>query len=292
MLELVDASHSLLGAGCLPTSAYAAAREAAAAAGDHEAEARLNQMWRNSTDEVSPRAGGKCEAKVMSNARWNGDPTRAGGAKVELAQAQFVLEGARVACGNGENRSSAADIFLVRGPNGTGMVATVDAAREARGLVLRMQRRTDYTPELSALPPHVGRRSVSRTRGRMLLAQHAEKKALAAQLTLGYRRPSITFNKRMCLDCHELFKAASKAWRTPEGRRVTIECRDASRLHIFHSGSCSCNDAAFLPRPNSHATSAEPQGDASRIPRIETSSSVAGRPRVRRSRDPASDDNG
>jgi hypothetical protein len=165
-----------------------------------------------------------------------------------LAQARFVLEGAQVACGNGENRSSAADIFLVRGPGGTGMVATVDAAREARALVCRMQRYSGYAPELSALPPRIERRSVSSTRGRMLLAQHAEKKALAAQLALGYTNPSVAFNKRMCLDCHELFKAVSKSYRTPNGSHVTIRCRDAVRVHIFSNGSCSCGDVGFARR--------------------------------------------
>jgi pentatricopeptide repeat domain-containing protein 1 len=269
-LGLVAAAHRTLGDGCLPASAYSSARDAAAAAGSLEdTEQRLTHLWRNATggrDAAGERRLGEAAGGALAlGSSESGRARRPTGGQADLAQARFVLEGAQVSCGNGENRSSAADIFLVRGPDGTGMVATVDAAREARALVWRMQRRSSYSPELSALPPRLERRSVSPTRGRMLLSQHAEKKALATQLALGYSEPSVAFNKRMCLDCHELFKAVSKSWRTPNGSHVTIRCRDAARVHVFSGGSCSCGDVGFVRRaePGAEAVEAAP-ADSSR----------------------------
>jgi len=53
-------------------------------------------------------------------------------------------------------------------------------------------------------------------------------------------------NRKMCLDCHELFKAVSKVWRVnPGGRRVSISCRDTARRHVFEAGRCSCGDIAY-----------------------------------------------
>lgn len=254
VLELLGAAHRTLGEGCLPASAYASARDAASVAGSLDAEEQLTRFWRDATGGRDVAGAGERRSREAAGAvratgsGEGGRGRRPTGDTSDLALARFVLEGAEVACGNGENRSSAADIFLVRGPGGTGMVATVDAAHEARALVWRMQRHSSYAPELSALPPRLDRRSVSSTRGRMLLAQHAEKKALATQLALGYHNPSVAFNKRMCLDCHQLFKAVSKSWRTPNGSHVTIRCRDAARVHIFSAGTCSCGDVGFVRR--------------------------------------------
>ena len=155
------------------------------------------------------------------------------------ARASFVLEGAQVQCGHGENASSPKDIFLTRGTDGE-VNGTVDIAREARVLVWRLQREVQYAPVLSALPTGVpGASSMSPGRRRRLLSQHAEKKALAAQLALGYEEPRVQLIHRMCADCHSFFKAASKA----SGKRIVAI--DSKLTHIFEDGKCSCRDATY-----------------------------------------------
>ena len=147
-------------------------------------------------------------------------------------RASFVLEGAQVACENGANTSSAADVFLTL-PTLDGVVGTVDAAREARALVWRLRRRTTYQPHMASLPAGVGGSPAAR---RLMLSQQAEKKALAAQLALDYPAPSVRYTHRLSIDSHEAFKAASRLY----GR--TITCRDAAQLHVFERGACRTGD--------------------------------------------------
>ena len=64
--------------------------------------------------------------------------------------------------------------------------------------------------------------------------KHGEKKALAAQLALDYPAPALRTTHRMCVDCHDLFAAASLAYK----RRIT--CQDPGHLHVFEGGRCSC----------------------------------------------------
>ena len=167
-----------------------------------------------------------------------GRPGRGQGAA--LASASFVLEGAQVVCGHGENASSPIDIFLTRDAGGE-VSGTVDIAREARGLVYRLQRRQLYAPVLSALPASRSGTggSLSAGRRRRLLSQHAEKKALAAQLALGYPEARMELTHRMCADCHAFFKAASRA----EPKQIVV--RDARVKHTFENGQCSCGDTAY-----------------------------------------------
>ena len=98
---------------------------------------------------------------------------------------------------------------------------------------LRRARVNGYAPRLAALPAHVARgRSVQWQR--TVLAQHCEKKALAAQLALDYPAPTLRTTHRMCIDCHDAFLAASLAYNR------TITCQDPGHLHVFKRGKCSC----------------------------------------------------
>jgi pentatricopeptide repeat domain-containing protein 1 len=168
-------------------------------------------------------------------------------------RASFVLEGALAQCGHGENASSPSDIFLTIGSDGE-VGGTVDVAREARALVWGLQRSSTYRPVLSALPARQtnGRGwRLSGARRRRLLSLHAEKKALAAQLALGYEELSVKLDHRMCADCHALFKAASEVY----GR--TIVATDSRVRHVFEAGRCSCRDAAYVHAPEQTAAAHE-----------------------------------
>jgi len=151
------------------------------------------------------------------------------------ARANFVLEGAQVSCTHGENASSAVDVFLTRDANGS-IAGTVDIAREARVLVHALQRRAGYVPVLTAAPERSGRgERLSSARRRRILSQHAEKKALAAQLRMGYPAPRLELSHRMCADCHAFFRAAAVDSQRP------IVCIDARVRHEFGvDGRCSC----------------------------------------------------
>jgi pentatricopeptide repeat protein len=200
--------------GSLDASAYAALRDAAAAAGELELSRRMQRQRRfvGSAD---------AEGALPPGPRAGATPL-----------ASFELENALVACANGFNASSASDVFLAVRPEG---VAAIDAAREARDMVaqLRRARVNSYAPRLAALPAHVARgRSVQWQR--TILAQHCEKKALAAQLALDYPAPTLRTTHRMCIDCHDVFLAASLAYNR------TIACQDPGHLHVFERGRCSC----------------------------------------------------
>ena len=65
---------------------------------------------------------------------------------------------------------------------------------------------------------------------------HAEKKALAVQLTSGEAELSVSINFNACMDCHEFFKFSSELL----GRRIVLHQPKMS--HDFIDGRCSCND--------------------------------------------------
>ena len=200
--------------GSLDASAYAALRDAAAAAGELELSRRMQRQRRSV-------GSADAEGALPPGPRAGATPL-----------ASFELENALVACANGFNASSASDVFLAVRPEG---VAAVDAAREARDMVaqLRRARVNGYAPRLAALPAHVARgRSVQWQR--TILAQHCEKKALAAQLALDYPAPALRTTHRMCIDCHDVFRAASLAYNR------TVTCQDPGHLHVFKRGRCSC----------------------------------------------------
>jgi len=225
----------------LPASVFISMRDAADASGETRLSASI---------------------AAMLAARREPNATAAGA----VPRATFVLEGALVACYNGHNTSSAADIFITR-EAADKQVGTVDAARESRSLVARMRRQYGYVPRLAALPAHTTRGWTSVQRA-AVLAQHCEKKALAAQLALGYPRPKLQVNRRMCADCHELFKVVSAAL------DVRIECLDAARLHVFADGACTCGDvqqerAARRPAAQSGGRAASPSRARGAVDRSE-----------------------
>ena len=77
-------------------------------------------------------------------------------------------------------------------------------------------------------------------------SQHAEKKAIAAQLSLDYPEPHVRTTHRMCVDCHACFKAASLVY----NRRLIVD--DARSRHVFENGECSIERAGSTP-PNRQA---------------------------------------
>jgi hypothetical protein len=99
-----------------------------------------------------------------------------------------------------------------------------------------LQRRAGYVPVLTAAPERSGRgERLSSARRRRILSQHAEKKALAAQLRMGYPAPRLELSHRMCADCHAFFRAAAVDSQRP------IVCIDARVRHEFGvDGRCSC----------------------------------------------------
>ncbi|CAA7396302.1 unnamed protein product [Spirodela intermedia] len=99
-------------------------------------------------------------------------------------------------------------------------------------MVVRL-RREGYVPNLSTVLQDVG----SEERERALLL-HSEKLALAFGLlsTQAGGPIRIVKNLRVCEDCHQFVKLASRSY----GRQVVM--RDCSRFHYFSDGSCSCSD--------------------------------------------------
>ncbi|KAL1512384.1 hypothetical protein AB1Y20_005642 [Prymnesium parvum] len=203
----------------LPPSAYAAVREAASRGAPLPVE-QYERLFK----------GGAQKHLAKGGERGRAAPPK--------PLASFVLEGAEVSCAHGENRSSASDIFL--SPQPGGRVRTVDASAEARAFVSAVRRRSAYTPLLAALPSTVAR-GRSRARQQQLLSQHAEKKAIAAQLSLDYREPYAKLAHCMCRDCHECFKAASRVY------ALRIVCDDSRMRHVFEGGECSCGDCWRTP---------------------------------------------
>ena len=69
------------------------------------------------------------------------------------------------------------------------------------------------------------------------LTYHCEKKALAALWECDAKEPVVEVNFKMCSDCHNAFKSASRLWFR------TIRCNDGARHHTFEAGKCSCRDS-------------------------------------------------
>ncbi|XP_024516764.1 pentatricopeptide repeat-containing protein At4g02750-like [Selaginella moellendorffii] len=75
----------------------------------------------------------------------------------------------------------------------------------------------------------------------MALAKHSEKLALACGILYSKEAAGahirIKNNLRMCGDCHQMMCLASKIY---DGRKITV--KDASRVHCFEQGVCSCEN--------------------------------------------------
>ena len=110
-----------------------------------------------------------------------------------------------------------------------------EPAAAARKLCVRAARRSEYTPQLHALPVAFLRNSTTSQQVNSL-RHHAEKKALADLLARGEGRLDIRINFKCCADCHELFKGASLLQDRP------ILLREPTLLHTFQDGRCSCAD--------------------------------------------------
>ena len=111
-----------------------------------------------------------------------------------------------------------------------------------RRLVEEMRARTAYDFDPSALP-HLFVRNSTVAQQRKALTFHADKKALAAALAEADSGPQVPLPSvhvkvsiKMCVDCHEFFKQASKMLQ----RRII--CDDGSHHHVFDDGECSCGD--------------------------------------------------
>jgi len=73
---------------------------------------------------------------------------------------------------------------------------------------------------------------------RQHLCGHSEKRALVTGLRLTPPDLPIILikNLRVCVDCHNLLKYASKM----KNRKIVM--RDASRFHEIQNGECTCGD--------------------------------------------------
>ncbi|WVZ26681.1 hypothetical protein V8G54_005225 [Vigna mungo] len=90
-----------------------------------------------------------------------------------------------------------------------------------------------YSPDISEVFLDLGEQDKETA-----LYRHREKLAIAyALISSG---PGVTIrivkNLRMCVDCHQMAKLVSKAYK----RELII--RDKTRFHHFRHGSCSCNN--------------------------------------------------
>eukprot|EP01064_Diplonema_japonicum_P034535 TRINITY_DN7185_c0_g1_i1.p1 TRINITY_DN7185_c0_g1~~TRINITY_DN7185_c0_g1_i1.p1 ORF type:complete len:665 (+),score=191.14 TRINITY_DN7185_c0_g1_i1:1116-3110(+) len=113
-------------------------------------------------------------------------------------------------------------------------------------MVQYLEHNSDYVVNLKGLPTytlmHLGREYMQRAS----LQFHCEKKSLAYLLLKNGATPShlppkqlprINVNARMCMDCHDVFAAASKSF------RVKLECNDNNMLHVFEEGEdLSCEE--------------------------------------------------
>eukprot|EP01059_Diplonema_ambulator_P035829 TRINITY_DN8611_c0_g1_i7.p1 TRINITY_DN8611_c0_g1~~TRINITY_DN8611_c0_g1_i7.p1 ORF type:complete len:659 (+),score=223.89 TRINITY_DN8611_c0_g1_i7:49-2025(+) len=113
-------------------------------------------------------------------------------------------------------------------------------------MVQYLEHNSDYVVNLKGLPTytlfHLGKEYAQRAS----LQFHCEKKSLAYLLLKHGKTPShmppkalprINVNARMCMDCHDVFAAASKTF------RVKLECNDNNMLHVFEEGEdLSCQE--------------------------------------------------
>jgi pentatricopeptide repeat protein len=110
-----------------------------------------------------------------------------------------------------------------------------EPAAAARRLCVRAARRSEYAPQLHALPVAFLRNSTTSQQVNSL-RHHAEKKALGDLIARGGQRLDIRINFKCCADCHELFKGASQL----QGRPILL--REPTLVHTFQDGRCSCAD--------------------------------------------------
>lgn len=98
----------------------------------------------------------------------------------------------------------------------------------------RLKRECGYEADLKCITRELGKGEV----GEDVLLMHSEKIALIYGLMHTNKDYDIVINKnlRICKDCHNFIKFASKV----EDRRITVA--DANRVHIFDGGHCSCNE--------------------------------------------------
>ena len=93
-----------------------------------------------------------------------------------------------------------------------------------------------YEPRHDALPPAFLKRSGTKQRNASL-QRHAEKQALVDLLQQGKEDLRLSVNFHVCLDCHALLRAASRALRRP----ITVV--EPTLTHVFdEEGTCSCGD--------------------------------------------------
>eukprot|EP01061_Rhynchopus_euleeides_P040807 TRINITY_DN703_c0_g1_i1.p1 TRINITY_DN703_c0_g1~~TRINITY_DN703_c0_g1_i1.p1 ORF type:complete len:683 (+),score=258.29 TRINITY_DN703_c0_g1_i1:272-2050(+) len=106
-------------------------------------------------------------------------------------------------------------------------------------LVQHLEFNSEYKPNLKGLPTYTLLHLGNEYNQRASLQFHCEKKSLAYLLlkhgkTPGQEKarhlPRVNVNARMCMDCHDLFAAASKTF------RVRLECNDNNTLHVFEDG--------------------------------------------------------
>jgi len=188
-----------------PEVTYLLLRDAAAAAGDVEAQKTVAAIMAAELRSSRP---------PPLIAHDDSAPRRGAGAAV----ATFVHCGVEMETRNGEQEENvggeAARLLAGAGP----------------ALVASLGER--YTPDLSCVGLMAGGEAAQQ---RAALASHAEKKALGALLLRGGARGmvSVRVSIRLCRDCHACFEAAS------EVHGATIEAWDGHR-HVFVDGACSC----------------------------------------------------
>eukprot|EP01062_Namystynia_karyoxenos_P060147 TRINITY_DN51644_c0_g1_i1.p1 TRINITY_DN51644_c0_g1~~TRINITY_DN51644_c0_g1_i1.p1 ORF type:complete len:1007 (+),score=332.25 TRINITY_DN51644_c0_g1_i1:75-3095(+) len=113
-------------------------------------------------------------------------------------------------------------------------------------MVQLLESETDYSVNFKGLPTYTLMHLSNEYNQRASLQYHCEKKSLSYLLLKHGRTPEgrpartiprINVNARMCMDCHDVFAAASTYF------NVSLECNDNSMLHHFHSGrDLSCED--------------------------------------------------
>jgi pentatricopeptide repeat domain-containing protein 1 len=169
------------------------------------------------------------------------------------ADAEVVIEGARRRRGGGTKRAAGAD----------GKPPDMPLNTACAKMIGRLRDQGDFEFDFTALPFLFQLEKKQRKGGTMddaagtsaiksgaavvnkwghkvsredSLTYHCEKKALAALWECDVQEPAVEVNFKMCSDCHNAFKAASRLWRR------AIRCNDGARHHTFESGACSCAD--------------------------------------------------
>ncbi|CAL9771851.1 unnamed protein product [Musa acuminata subsp. burmannicoides] len=100
--------------------------------------------------------------------------------------------------------------------------------------MIKELKRAGYVPDTSEILHGAGEEEAANA----AIYQHSEKLAVAFGLISSRYGVAIRVvkNLRICIDCHNAMKFASKIYR----REIVV--RDRRRFHHFRSGSCSCKD--------------------------------------------------